>query len=129
MNMKLSNLKRMKTSGPDNLPSWDLKEFAMELSAVVANIFNASIQERAAAASWKEADAIPIQKTDKVKEIEIDLSPISLTSILSKLWNTSSLIGLRHRLDTSLTGSNSDHSLAYPQLMLYYLSFTISITL
>ena len=44
-----------------------------------------------------------------------------------KLWNTSSLIGLCHRSDTSLTGSNSDHSLAYLQLMLYYLSFTISI--
>ena len=69
---KLSNLKRAKASGPDNLPSWVLKEFAMELSAPVAHIFNASIQERAVPPSWKESDVIPIQKTDKVKEIEND---------------------------------------------------------
>ena len=47
----------------------------MELSTPVANIFNASIQERAVSASWKEADVIPIEN---------DLRPISLTSILSK---------------------------------------------
>ena len=83
--MKFSTLKRAKSSRPDNLPSWDLKEFAMELSAPVADIFNASIQERVVPASWREADAIPIQKTDKVKDIENDLRPISLTSILPTL--------------------------------------------
>ena len=31
-----------KASGPDNLPSWVLNEFAMELSSPVAEIFNAS---------------------------------------------------------------------------------------
>ena len=81
---KLSNLKRTKASGPDNLPSWVLNEFAMELSSPVAEMFNASIQERVVSVSWKEADVIPIRKTDKVKEIENDLRPISLTPILSK---------------------------------------------
>ena len=81
---KLSNLKRAKASGPKNLPSWVLKEFAVEFSTPVADIFNAPIQERAVPASWKEADVILIRKTDKVKEIENDLLPISLRSILSK---------------------------------------------
>ena len=52
----------------------------MELSAPVADIFNASIQEKAVPASWKEADVIPIQKIIKVKEIENDLRPISILS-------------------------------------------------
>ena len=41
---QLSNLKRGKASGPDKLPTWILKDFAMELSSPVALIFNASIQ-------------------------------------------------------------------------------------
>ena len=44
----------------------------------------ASIQERDVSVSWNEADVIPIRKTDKVKDIENDLRPISLTSVLSK---------------------------------------------
>ena len=68
--VKLSNLKRGKASGPDNLPSWILKDFAMELSSPVAEIFNASILERIVPDSWKEADVKPIPKSVSVKEIE-----------------------------------------------------------
>ena len=116
---KLSNLKRTKASGPDNLPSWVLNEFAMELSSPVAEIFNASIQERVVPVSWKEADVIPIRKTDKVKEIENDLRPISLTPILSKTlehfvaeWIMSQI---RHLVDRkqfgSLAGLSTTHAL------------------
>ena len=91
----------------------------MELSAPVADIFNASIQERAVPASWKEADVIPIQKTDKVKEIGNVLRPISLTSILSKTtehfvadWIMSQI---RHLVDWqqfgSLAGLSTTHAL------------------
>ena len=67
----LSDFKRTKVSGSDNLPKWVLKEFALELSTPVADIFNASIQERAVTASWEEADVILIcEKINKVKEIE-----------------------------------------------------------
>ena len=81
---ELAHLKRGKASGPDNLPTWILKEFAMELSSPVALIFNASIQERSVPNVWKLADVIPIPKTNPVKEIEKDLRPISLTAVLSK---------------------------------------------
>ena len=81
---ELAHLKRGKASGPNNLPTWILKEFAMELSSPVAQIFNASIQERSVPNVWKLADVIPIPKTNPVKEIEKDLRPISLTAVLSK---------------------------------------------
>ena len=66
----LSNLKRCKASGSNNLHSWILKDFAMELSSPVAEIFNASILERIVPDSWKEADVKPIPKSVSVKEIE-----------------------------------------------------------
>ena len=115
----LSNLKRAKASGPDNLPSWILKDFAMELSSPVAEIFNASIQERTVPVSWKEADVIPIRKSDKVNEIDNDLRPISLTPILSKImehfvsgWM---MPQIRHLIDRkqfgSLAGLSTTHAL------------------
>ena len=118
--VKLSNLKRGKASGPDNLPSWILKDFAMELSSPVAEIFNyASILERIVPDSWKEADVIPIPKSVSVKEIENDLRPISLTPILSKTmehfvaeWIMSQIQHLVDRKQFgSLSGLSTTHAL------------------
>jgi hypothetical protein len=81
---QLSNLKRGKASGPDNLPTWILKDFAMELSSTVALIFNSSIQERTVPNAWRVADITSIPKINPVKDIEKDLRPISLTGVLSK---------------------------------------------
>ena len=81
---ELSNLKRRKASGPDNIPSWILKDFAPELSSPIARIFNASIQESSVLEPWKEAEVIPVPKVSILKEAEKDLRPISLMAILSK---------------------------------------------
>ena len=56
----------------------------MEFSSPVAEIFNASIQEKIVPDLWKEADVIPIPKSVAVKVFENDLRPISLTPIPSK---------------------------------------------
>ena len=77
---ELSNLKRGKASGPDNIPSWILKDFAPELSSPIAKIFNASIQECSVPEQWKEAEVIPIRKVNIIKEAEKDLRPISFHS-------------------------------------------------
>ena len=97
-----AHLKRGKASGPDNLPTWILKEFAMERSSPVALIFNASIQERSVPNVWKLADVIPILKTNTVKEIEKDLRPISLTAVLSKTME---------RFVVKLPGLSTTHAL------------------
>ena len=55
---ELPNLKRGKASGPDNIPSWILKDFAPELSSPIARIFNASIPESSVPEPWKEAEVI-----------------------------------------------------------------------
>ena len=81
---ELSSLKKGKASGLDNIPSWILKDFALELSSPVAVIFNSSIRETYVPDLWKEAEVIPIPKNNVIKEVENDLRPISLTPILSK---------------------------------------------
>ena len=115
----LSNLKRGKASGPDNLASWILKDFAMEHSSPVAEIFNASILERIVPDSWKEADVIPIPKSVSVKEIENDLRPISLTPIISRTmehfvaeWIMSQI---RHHADRKKFGSLAGLSIYNPR--------------
>jgi hypothetical protein len=72
---QLSKLKRGNASGTDNLPTWILKDFAMELSSPVALIFNASIQERTVPNAWKVADIISIPKINPVKDIEKAYGP------------------------------------------------------
>ena len=107
--LKLSNLHPAKARGPDNIPSWILKDFDMELSSPIADIFNASIKEICVPDFWKEANIIPIPKVDVVKEIENDLRPISFTPILSKTmehfvaeWI---ILGIRHLIDKKQFGS------------------------
>ena len=105
MYTKLSKLKRGKASGPDNLPSWILKDL------------------------WKEADVVPIPKSVAVKVFENDLRPISLTPSYQKLWNISWLSGLCHKLDIVSTRSRSDRLPVYLQPMHYYNFFTNYINL
>ena len=75
-----------------------------------------------------EADVIPIRKRDKVKDIENDLRPISLTSVLSKTMERFVaewiMLQISHLVDRnqfgSLPGLSTTHAL---------LSFTICIKL
>lgn len=116
---KLSNLKRSKAAGPDAIPSWILKDYAMEFSLPIAEIFNASIQERHVPDLWKEAEVIPLLKTQVAKDLENDLRPISLTSILSKTMERFVagwiMPQIRHLIDKrqfgSLSGLSTTHAL------------------
>ena len=56
---KSNNLKRSKAAGPYAIPSWILKDYAMEFSLPISEIFNGSIQETYVPDLWKEAEVIP----------------------------------------------------------------------
>jgi len=82
---KLSRIYERKSSGPDELPNWYLKELSVFLAEPVCSIFNASIREGEVPSVWKLANVGPIPKVCPPKTISTDIRPISLTPTLSTI--------------------------------------------
>lgn len=82
---KLSVLNPSKSSGPDMIPSWLLKENADLLAPAVTGIINCSFAEARLPQSWKRADIVPIPKQMPIYDVNKHLRPISLTPVLSKV--------------------------------------------
>ena len=114
------------TNSMHPIPELNNKLYIMDINRMkyqipaedVATICNASIQESLVPDIWKEANVIPIAKTNKIKEAEKDLRPISLTAILSKTlghfvteWI---LTQINHLIDLNSSELFGD----YPQSML-----------
>ena len=58
----LNSLNPWKSGGPDNIPSWVFKEYAMILSLPVMKIINSSYTENKLPPIWKQANIIPVPK-------------------------------------------------------------------
>ena len=80
----LSEINVNKAIGPDDIPSWILRDHALTLAHPIYTIFNASIREGYLPAIWRSAIVIPNQKVNPPRIINKDLRPISLTVVLSK---------------------------------------------
>jgi len=81
---RLALLDPRKSSGPDGIPTWVLRNFAPLLSGPVCAIFNSSIRDSSLPLVWKSAIIVPIPKCNPPKTVEKDLRPISLTPVLAK---------------------------------------------
>jgi len=55
----LSHVKTRKSSGPDEIPNWFLKEFAFAIADPVCHIFNAFFSSGLVPDIWKRANVIP----------------------------------------------------------------------
>ena len=80
----LHNLKPHKAAGPDNLPSYFLKEVANEISPALSIIFQASLNQGAIPDIWKSALIVPVYKKGSKKD-PANYRPVSLTCICSKI--------------------------------------------
>ena len=80
----LHNLKPHKAAGPDNLPSYFLKEVANEISHALSIIFQASLNQGAIPDIWKSALIVPVYKKGSKKD-PVNYRPVSLTCIRSKI--------------------------------------------
>jgi hypothetical protein len=116
---KLAAVNPHKSSGPDDIPNWFLREFSVWLAEPVCAIFNASIREGIVPLDWKLANVVPVPKVHPPRTISKDLRPISLTPTLSKLiesfvgqWIMDSIVD---KLDTRqfgcLKGKSTTHEL------------------
>ena len=74
-----------KAPGPDGIPNWILKEYAMILSDPICHVINCSFANQSLPSSWKLADVIPVPKQSPVEDVNNHLRPISLTPAISKV--------------------------------------------
>ena len=72
----LSEINVNKAIGPDDIPSWILRDHALTLAHPICTIFNASIREGYLPAIWRSAIVIPIAKLNPPRIISKDLRPI-----------------------------------------------------
>jgi hypothetical protein len=81
---QLSKLNCNKSQGPDDIPTWLLKDMSHVFGPVVSSIWNASLRENYIPKIWKSANTCALPKVTHPKNMKKDLRPISLTPILSK---------------------------------------------
>ena len=81
----LQQLNPNKSSGPDGVPNWLLREYADILARPVSSVLNSSFSEQRLPQSWKLADVVPLPKQQPIEDVSKHLRPISLTPSISKL--------------------------------------------
>ena len=81
---QLKNLMPNKAPGPDQLPPWFLKMFAIKLAPILTDIFQSSIDQESLPRQWKEANICAILKKGS-KEAPDSYRPVSLTSATCKI--------------------------------------------
>lgn len=80
----IQRLNPQKVSGPDKIPIIVLKETVNEISPVLKNIFQHSLDTADIPSDWKNANIVPIfKKGDRTKPA--NYHPVSLTAVVSKM--------------------------------------------
>ena len=84
MEKRLLSLKVNKSTGPDDIPAWVLRDFSHLLAGPLASILNDSLREGVLPSVWKTANTIPLPKVLPPKSISTDIRPISITPVAAK---------------------------------------------
>jgi len=122
--LHLQHINVHKSSGPDGLPNWLLKEFAPIICQPPAAIFNASLREGYVPPAWKSAEVVPVPKINPPSSIQNDLRPIAILPVLAKVFE--SMIGrellkfLEPNLDDSQFGSRKGRSTTHAIIALIH---------
>ena len=80
-----AHVKRTAT-GPDGLPFWFWKEYALELIPVITHVLNVSLVSQQVPKIWKSASVRPIPKETNISALD-QLRPISVTDIIMRLFD------------------------------------------
>ena len=84
----LRKVKSSKSTGPDDISSWLLKEHANYLAAPLTSIFNCSLREGVLPTMWKTVHIIHLPKTKPFMSVNTDIRPISITPIDAKVFES-----------------------------------------
>ena len=78
------NLDLSKTSGPDCIPVVVLKNCELELSYILAELFNNRLKESCFPGCWKVSSVVPVFKNVGEKSTAKNYHPVSLLSVVRK---------------------------------------------
>lgn len=81
----LRKLNANKSSRPDVLPNWRLRDFAHILAQPLTSLVNCSFADQQLHQFWRLADVVPLPKQQPVEYVSKHLRPISLIPSISKL--------------------------------------------
>ena len=98
----LSSLDQSKASGPDSIPVVVLKHCAPELSSIFSKLFNLCLSQSCFPACWKESSVVPIFKNAGDRSDPSKYRPVSLLSVISKVFErliNKRLVGFLESLD------------------------------
>ena len=98
----LQQIKVNKAVGPDNVPAWVLRDNASTVAAPLTALFNISLRDGVMPALWKTAHVIPLPKKQPPLSIEKDIRPISLTPIVSKIFESIVMKWVDHILEDKI---------------------------
>lgn len=104
----IDKLKANKAAGVDTIYARSIKETKIEISPILTCIFNKMLSDNFVPSEWKLANVIPLFK----KGSRVDKSnyrPVSLTSIIGKLFESVIVDKLRCYLDANNKISDSQH--------------------
>lgn len=96
---EIKSLDKHKAPGFDLITPLILKELPNKVIVFLANIFNAILRTSHFPTFWKFSEIIMIHKAGKPEHLVSSYRPISLTPILSKLWERTFLTRLKDTID------------------------------
>ena len=82
----ITNLDSSKASGPDCIPVVVLKNCDPELSHILAKLFNNSLNESCFLDCWKVSSVVPVFKNVGERSTAKNYCPVSLLSVVSKVF-------------------------------------------
>ena len=82
----VKNLDLSKVSGPDCIPVVVLKNCELELSYILADLFNKCLKKSCFPDSWKISSVVPVLKNVGERSTATNYRPVSLLSVVSKVF-------------------------------------------
>ena len=82
----ITNLDSSKASGPDCIPVVVLKNCELELSYILAELFNKCLKESCFPDCWKVSSVVPVFKNVRERSTAKNYCPVSLLSLVSKVF-------------------------------------------
>ena len=107
----ISNLDSTSASGPDRIPVTVLKHCLPELSDILSRLFKKCLSETCFPSCWKCASVVPVFKNSGDRSDSRNYRPISLLSVISKVFESLINDALVSHLETN--NLFSDHQYGF----------------